>query len=154
MKSVWSSLLCPVLMVCLVLFGPLGMATDAGGEGAFAAELCVDGVLKTVVIGADGQPVEPTRDCPDCLMCGNPIGAQPNGCFGVALPVVWTTVEVDRPTSQAVFVTRRIALAAPRGPPAVTASFFKTPEPAGMTQALDEHELRADRRPLPEDAAT
>ena len=67
----------PLLVVCLTLYGTLGMATAGIQDAVFSIEGCASGVAKTVLTGTDGGPVEPAQNCrkPDIRLMsrGSPV---------------------------------------------------------------------------------
>nr|WP_309503329.1 hypothetical protein [uncultured Roseovarius sp.] len=152
MKNLIASLFSLFLVASLALYGPTGMSKTGSDGDVFSMELCADGVSKPVLIGADGNPVEPAHDCAECLMCCSTVPAHLNvGCDTVAL-LAMVEVAPGRPTfHHPVFNTRNI-LPAPRGPPIMHHFVPGSFDLAGHGRALTGHEKRSDGRPFPKDA--
>ncbi len=140
-----------LLAVCLTLYGPVSMA-KAGGGAVFSMEICADGVAKTVLFDADGNPVEPAQSCPECLTCCQAISAlAPPNCS--ALPsFVLLNMEADSPSAQDPVLPIRNIFPAPRGPPAVQISMQNATELALFYHPATETNTRSDGRPLVKDA--
>ncbi|WP_373027968.1 hypothetical protein [Sulfitobacter sp.] len=119
MKAVSTVVLGVLLTVCLTLYGSFGMAS--AGE-VFSMEICADGVAKTVLFDADGNPVEPAANCPECLTCCRAIGSLvPVSCPANAS---FATIEIllEHLSAQQPLTNRRHSFPAPRGPPVVQAT--------------------------------
>jgi hypothetical protein len=152
MKNTYSLLFGLLLVASLTLSGPFGME-KAGGDGElFSIEICAYGVVETVLVAADGQPVEPTQDCRDCLTCSNANGSQPNTTFGAALSFALLEIGSDRPASQNPIYRKRNVLPVPRGPRGVHLSVLGSPEKIGRDHASNDHKKRSHGRPLLKDA--
>lgn len=52
-----------ILTIALVLSGPSGHAAPASASGETLVELCVDGTVQVVRLGADGEPVPASEEC-------------------------------------------------------------------------------------------
>ena len=152
MKNAYSLLFGLLLVVSLTLSGPFGMQ-KAGGDGeVFSIEICAYGVVETVLVAADGQPVEPTQDCRDCLTCSNANESQPNTTFGAVLSFALLEIGSDRPASQNPIYRKRNVLPVPRGPPGVHLSMLGSPDQIGRDHATNDHKKRSHGRPLLKDA--
>lgn len=118
MKAASTLILGVLLTVCLTLYGSFGMAS-AGNGAVFSMEICADGVAKTVLFDADGNPVEPAANCPECLICCQVIGSLvPESC--PANPS-FATIEIplEHLSAQQPLTKKRHVFPAPRGPPVV-----------------------------------
>lgn len=153
MKSVFSSLFGLLLAVCLTLYGPLGMVTAGTDGGVFSIELCADGVAKTVLVDADGQPVAHTRNCPDCLMCCNAVGARPNAPLCATHSVALLELQTDGPLFHNPVFKKRNILPVPRGPPSLHVYMPRSPDLTGFDQADSGHKTRSAGRPFLQDAS-
>lgn len=106
-----------LLSVCLSLYGPFGMV-QADGGGVFSMEICADGVAKTVLFDADGNPVEPAANCPECLTCCQAIGSLvPESCR-VTLSSITAEMVLMHLAAQNKIPNKRHIFPAPRAPPA------------------------------------
>ncbi|MEH6829447.1 MAG: hypothetical protein V7661_01285 [Sulfitobacter sp.] len=117
MKTAFTICFGLLLSVCLTLYGPVGMA-QANGGAVFSMEICADGVAKTVLFDADGNPVEPAANCPECLTCCQVIGSHVSeNCMATPSSI---TVEMVLEQLSALNTTpiKRHTFPAPRGPPA------------------------------------
>ncbi len=123
MKNACTTLFGLILTVCLSFYGPISMA-NAGGGAVSSMEICAGGVAKTVLIGADGSPVEPAQNCPECLTCCHATGDMtPTFCATVPSTVL-LEMEADSPLAQDPILNKRNLLPVPRGPPAVYLSML------------------------------
>ncbi len=152
MKNAFAHLFGLLLSVCLALYGTVGMAKAGTGTG-FAIEICANGVVATVLIGADGSPIEPAQDCPDCVACCQATGdlhAAPAGAdFSLALLVTQLrSIAVQDPV-----LNKRNIHPAPRGPPAVQISMSTMLKLIVTEQSVTNTKTRAQGRPLVKDAA-
>lgn len=116
MKNVPSILLSLFMAMCLTLYGPSAMA-KAQSAGSWV-EICADGALQTVRIDADGIPVAPSQDCPECLVCCHSAVFQTSVTFGAATFTVLMMIDADLSMVQSPLLNKRNRLPAPRGPPA------------------------------------
>lgn len=140
-----------LLSVCLTLYGPFGMVR-AGDGAVFSMEICADGVAKTVLFDADGNPVEPTANCPECLTCCQAIGFPVPDIFSAGSALVIAEMALECLSAQNAVRNNRHILPAPRGPPTMQISMvIKT----GLT-LYDQPDrgqiMRGDGRLLPKDA--
>jgi len=121
MKHAFTLALSLLLTLSLVFYGSAGMA-KVGGNAVVSMEICADGFAKTVSLDANGNPVEPTQTCPECLKCCHAFGALP--------PMMWShfpslnrlDIEGTQPVTNTPIVNKRNLYPAPRGPPAVQVS--------------------------------
>ncbi|MBU2867993.1 hypothetical protein [Pacificibacter marinus] len=118
MKTAFTIFFGFLLSFCLTLYGPFGMA-QAGGGAVFSIEICADGGAKTVLFDANGNPVEPAANCPECLTCCQAIGSLVPENDTVSPS--FTTVEMllRQLCAPNPIPSKRHMLPAPRGPPAV-----------------------------------
>jgi hypothetical protein len=148
MKNAFSLLFGLLLVACLTLYGPYGMAKVRGDSDVFTMEICVDGVAKTVLAGNNGQPVEPTQRCPDCLTCCSAIVSHPKISCAVAQSFALEKIEPDRPSFLSPIVKNRNVLPVPRGPPVVHLSLRGSPDLIGRDHAINDFNKRHGGRPL------
>lgn len=139
MRSVGSSILALLVALCLAFYGPFGMARASDGS-VISMVICADGVAQTVLIDADGNPVDPVQTCPDCLTCCHATGVLPPQIGGVAASFARLIGDIATPPAPDPFLTTRNLLPAPRGPPALT------------HRPMTGHETRSDGRPSSKDA--
>ncbi len=151
MKNVCTILLGLLLAACLTLYGPFSTAM-AGGSAAFSMEICADGVAKTVLIDADGNPVEPDQVCAKCLTCCQATGALIPVICAAAPSFVLLDMNVDNPSAQDPVLTKRNIHPAPRGPPVVQLYMLNMPELISLDQSFTGQPMRSDGRPLFKDA--
>lgn len=151
MKNLCSLLFGLLLTVCLTFYGNFSMAM-AGGSAVFSVEICADGVTKNVLIDADGNPVQPAQDCPECLRCCQASGGETPTFCTAALSFVLLDMEADGPSAQDPILNKRNILPVPRGPPAMHLSMYVLPDLIRHDQANNGNEKRSDGRPLLKDA--
>ena len=151
MKNASAIIFALLLSMGLILYGPSSMAMAKGGA-VFSMEICANGVATTVLIGADGSPVEPAQDCPECLTCCQvPSALTPASC-GAGPSFVLLDMETNAPSVQDPIPNKRNKHPAPRGPPAVYFFIHMTPEPITPDQLITGSKTRSDGRPLVKDA--
>ncbi len=150
MKNAFSILFSLVLGVCLALYGPFGLA-KAGGA-VFSMEICANGAATTILVDADGNPVEPSQDCANCLTCCHAAGATSPASCGAAPSFVLLDIETPNPTVQNPILNTRYKFPAPRGPPAVHLAILDLPELKGTVPPFTGQEPRSDGRPPIKDA--
>lgn len=151
MKSASTIFLGLLLSVCLTLYGSCGMVR-AGGGAVISMELCAGGVAKTVHFDADGNPVEPTAACSECMSCCQAVGYLVPENSSVASSLVIAEMALERLSAQTTIHNKRQILPAPRGPPTMHMSMvIKT----GLT-LVDQPDggqiMRSDGRLLLKDA--
>lgn len=152
MKNTASLLFRLILTVCLTVYGPFGMAIAGSDSAVFSMEICANGVSQTVAIDAEGNPVQRSQDCPDCVTCCQATGVPPAKACGPDLTFAQVAIEVDQPFFQRPILTNRHIRPAPRGPPAVTMSKFNPTGLTGPDQPSGDPILRSDGRPIFKDA--
>jgi hypothetical protein len=59
-----------LLLLALILVSGHQAVGRAMAKGAVSLELCSDGGLVTVTLDAQGNPVEHSHACPDCVLAG------------------------------------------------------------------------------------
>ncbi len=70
MKHAWRFLCLSILTVGLMVYGVQSHAGMAmGGGDGFAMVICADGKTETIIVNADGAPVDPAQRCCDCTAC-------------------------------------------------------------------------------------
>jgi hypothetical protein len=151
MRNVCTLLCGLMLSVCLSLYGPSGMAKASEGV-EFSMVICADGVAKTVVFDADGNPVEPAQNCPECLRCCQVIGALDAGISSGTPSCSQLAIGVDCPLAQNPILNKRNIFPAPRGPPAVRFSMLNMPRPTKAVRFVISQITRSDGRPMLKDA--
>lgn len=140
-----------MLSVCLILYGPVSMA-KADGSAVVSMEICADGVAKTVLFDADGNPVELAQSCPECLRCCQAIGPQTSTICSAVPSAVLLDMAVDLSFAQNPVINKRNIHPAPRGPPAVQFSMQSIPRLITFDRAVIGQTMRSDGRPLIKDA--
>lgn len=117
MKKITFLLARMLIAVCLTAYGSLGMAKPGGHGELFSIEICADGIVKTVLAGADGIPVDPAVDCPDCLACCHATGAIPNTTSLAAMSTALMEMRTTRPAVLSTYDFKRNIRPQPRAPP-------------------------------------
>lgn len=151
MKNASTILLGALLAMCLTLYGTVSMAR-AGDGAVFSMEICADGVAKTVLFDADGNPIEPAQSCPDCLTCCQAISALPPTIFSALSSVVLLNMEVDRLHVQNPPLNKRNIHPAPRGPPSVQLSMLNMLGLITFDRSAIGQTMRSDGRLMLKDA--
>ncbi len=151
MKTVSTIILGLLLSACLTLYGPFSV-DRAGGRAVFSMEVCTDGVAKTVMFGADGNPVEPTENCPECLSCCQVIVSLVPESGSVVLSFDILEMEVDLLFVQTPILKKRHIFPAPRGPPVVQKTKLTTIRLILTEQSDLGQIIRSDGRLLFKDA--
>ncbi|MDW3225777.1 MAG: hypothetical protein R8G34_23290 [Paracoccaceae bacterium] len=95
-------------------------------DGAvFSMVICADGVVQTVQFDADGKPVEPSQNCPECLTCCPAIGAMISGVCASNPSFALLDLQEDRLVASGTRVERRNMRPPLRGPPAAQFSLMQ-----------------------------
>lgn len=153
MNCVLQNLIRLVLAICLASYGSFSMASVSGDSGSFFMEICADGVSQTVLVTADGQPIESEENCQDCHACcflasfGPP---QVSADLPVALHVEMKT---ERPAYAVPVFQKRNILPVPRGPPAIHIAITAQSNPIRKDRAGTAVTTRSDGRPPLKDAS-
>ncbi|MGC1505341.1 MAG: hypothetical protein WA782_14520 [Sulfitobacter sp.] len=115
-------------------------------------EICIDGVAKTVLFDAQGAPVEPAQDCPECLDCCQAVAAlTPVACLSLPFYALLGT-KVGRIFSQTPNITNRNLYHAPRGPPTVQESELRIPMLTIAYRPVISQIMHVGGRPVHKDA--
>lgn len=126
MKAVSTLFLGSLLSLCLTLYGSFGVGQPwmgpAWGEAVFMVELCADGGATTIQMDADGNPVEPASNCPECLTCCQAVAAIVRVTCPALPPIVFAETVPNHLPARFPVSSKRHIFAAPRGPPAVLAT--------------------------------
>ena len=150
MKHLPSILLSLLLGVCLTLYGPSGVVKADGAS--FLVEICGDGEVVSILIDVDGNPVEPSQNCPECLACCHVAVFQTPAICRAAIYTVLMTIAADQSMAKHTIPNKRNILPAPRGPPVSQVSQQFLPNPIGFAPANIGDTPRSDGRPLLKDA--
>ncbi|MCW8842165.1 MAG: hypothetical protein OQK00_01985 [Rhodobacteraceae bacterium] len=138
----------------LTLYGPLSVAASEDGGIMLTMEICADGVSQVVLVGADGEPVDPSKTCPDCdCCCLGTFGAE--GFAGTAAQDAFysQTMSVLTPFQVTyIYTQKRSTRPMPRGPPVMHLSMLTKPELSLSVQRFNGHKTRSDGRPILKDA--
>ncbi|RLJ51638.1 hypothetical protein BCF46_1852 [Litoreibacter meonggei] len=141
------------LVVCVTLYGQLGMG-HAGSQNATSyVEICANGVVKTVPVDADGVPVEPANDCNNCLTCCQSTELQANVSSPSELIFLPLETTVDRVRIQCLRLQKRNIRPMLRGPPVVLATLLTKPLLTETDQDITGLVMRSDGHPSLKDAA-
>ncbi|WP_386628648.1 hypothetical protein [Sulfitobacter geojensis] len=148
MKNVFALVLGLLLTVSVALYGTTGTA-KVGSNVVFAMEICADGVAKTVSFDANGNPVEQTRTCPECLSCCQTSGALTYEIWSLVSSLNRLEMETLNPVAPNPIENKRNLYPAPRGPPVMQ---FPMPRLTTCDGSDNSRMMRSDGRPIRKDA--
>ncbi|WP_371225644.1 hypothetical protein [Roseovarius sp. 2305UL8-3] len=141
-----------LLILGVTFYGPSGMA-QANGDGALLSmEICADGVAKTVLVNADGVPVEPSQNCYHCLTCCNIAGPPPSAFGDADLSVALLVSKAPQLSVFTPIVEKRNTRRMPRAPPVPDIFVMTAQGLIPFDQGMIRHKTRRDGRPLLKDA--
>ncbi len=103
-----------LLVLALALVSGHQAVGRALASGALAVELCRDGSLVTVTLDASGKPVAQDHACPDCVLAGLALAADPPA---LAAPTR-RALPVGAPAARPAPCGQAAPCPAARGPPA------------------------------------
>ncbi|WGW02589.1 hypothetical protein [Tropicibacter oceani] len=103
------------------------MMAMTGGDG-LTIEICADGAVKTVSIGADGTPVDPGAECHDCLACCQSPDAVAPARVAADPDLAARAVPAGFALRHDPFVRNPVTRPLPRGPPAIADLHTTAPE--------------------------
>ncbi|WP_417607747.1 hypothetical protein [Primorskyibacter flagellatus] len=149
MKNVFAFVLGLLLTVSVALYGSTGMA-KVGPNAVFSMEICADGAAKTVAFDANGNPVEQTQTCPECLTCCQIFGALTPGKWSLVPSLDRFDMEAVNPVAPNPIENKRNLYPAPRGPPVVQ---FSMPGLITFGWSAGGRMMRSDGRPIRKDAS-
>ncbi|MDO9524548.1 MAG: hypothetical protein Q7J57_03260 [Gemmobacter sp.] len=137
-----------LLIACLAVYGPFAAAQIAGHGRYISIEICADGAVKTILVDANGLPVDPQTSCRECLSCAQMV-ASPSGPLGQAVvDFALHDLESDVHWYKAPAIEKPNTRPLPRGPPLVARYALMFP----CAYADSDCQTRGAGRPLSKDA--
>lgn len=153
MNHVLPNLMRLLMALCLAGYGTFSMAGVSGDSGSFFMEICADGVALTVLVDADGQPVESEETCPDCHACCFLSSFGPPQVSAQLLVPIHVEINAERPAFATPVFQKRNILPVPRGPPAMFIVISAKSDLIRTDRADIADTTRSDGRPLSKDAS-
>ncbi len=111
-------------------------------------EICADGVARTVSFDVDGKPIDPAKNCPDCLKCSQVIGNLTPPIRSGVPSFVLLNGEVESRLAQNPVINIRNHYPAPRGASAVRIFMPDTQKQITLDQSFIGQTARSDGRLL------
>lgn len=148
-----SALFCSwLLALSLILYGPSSAAASGGAGAVMTMEICADGVLKIILIDANGTPIETEHDCTDCRICCDlgPVLAHSGGVL-IEVDLEQRFVGALLP-EQTLYTQKQNTRPMPRAPPAASVLHQIRPVLSVSVQRIFGHTTRGDGRPPLKDA--
>lgn len=143
-----------LLATCLAVYGSFGVANASGDSSGFYVEICANGVAETLLVGSDGQPIETSKSCPECLRCCSFAGSDPVAPAGDLRAFDYSPINAERPVFQTRVFQKRNIHPVPRGPPAVRVLLRMQSNLILCDQVANGQEMRSGGRPPFKDAYT